>query len=163
MMVKHRQLACQVGVFIEHPPKNSMASFYFTSTMLDEGTTFIFGSWICVANGLVGFNSNLANSRKLEASTPTRSNNLDKFIDSLNELLLPDHAEEIETMFIFDANSTHAAPGLLVLDSNLSRDATQSESLSNLEEDLDRLLKFGDEGAIVSREALVFDNYSGSD
>jgi hypothetical protein len=44
-------------VFIEHPPKNLMASFNFTSTMLDEGTTFVFGSWICIANGLGGFNS----------------------------------------------------------------------------------------------------------
>jgi hypothetical protein len=55
MAVKHRQLARQVGVFIEHPPENSMASFSFTSTVLDEGTTFIFGSWICVTNGLGGF------------------------------------------------------------------------------------------------------------
>jgi hypothetical protein len=69
--VKHRQLALQVGVFIEHPLENSMASFSFTSTVLDEGTTFIFGSWICIANGLGGFNSHLADSRKPEASTPT--------------------------------------------------------------------------------------------
>jgi hypothetical protein len=41
--IKHPQLARQVGVFIEHPPKNSMASFSFTNTMPDEGTTFIFG------------------------------------------------------------------------------------------------------------------------
>jgi hypothetical protein len=46
-----------------------MASFYFTSTVLDEGTTFIFGSWICVANGLGGFNGHLANFKKPEAST----------------------------------------------------------------------------------------------
>jgi hypothetical protein len=44
MAVKHRQLACQVGVFIEHPLENSMASLSFTSTVLDEGTTLIFGS-----------------------------------------------------------------------------------------------------------------------
>jgi hypothetical protein len=44
MVVKHRQLARQVGVFIEHPPENSMASFNFTSAELGEGTTFIFGS-----------------------------------------------------------------------------------------------------------------------
>jgi hypothetical protein len=44
--VKHRQLVCQIGVFIEHPPENSRASFCFTSTVLDEGTSFIFGSWI---------------------------------------------------------------------------------------------------------------------
>jgi hypothetical protein len=53
MAVKHRQLACQVGVFIEHPPENSMASFSFTSTVLDEGTMLVFGSWIWVANGSV--------------------------------------------------------------------------------------------------------------
>jgi hypothetical protein len=27
-------------VFIEHPPENSIASFNFTSAVLDEGTTF---------------------------------------------------------------------------------------------------------------------------
>jgi hypothetical protein len=33
-----------VGVFIEHPWENLMATFHLTSTVLDEGTTFIFGS-----------------------------------------------------------------------------------------------------------------------
>jgi hypothetical protein len=41
---KHRQLARYVGVFIEHPPDNSMASFSFTITVLDKVATFIFGS-----------------------------------------------------------------------------------------------------------------------
>jgi hypothetical protein len=31
-------------VFIEDPPANSMASFNFTSAVLEEGTTFTFGS-----------------------------------------------------------------------------------------------------------------------
>jgi hypothetical protein len=44
MAVKYRQLVHQVGVFIEHPSENSMASFNFTSAVLDESTTFIFGS-----------------------------------------------------------------------------------------------------------------------
>jgi hypothetical protein len=94
--VKHQQLVCQVGVFIEHPPENSMASLRFTSTMLDEGTTFIFGSWICVAKGLGGFNSHLIDSRKPEASKPTRSNDLDEFINNLDELLFPNLARQIE-------------------------------------------------------------------
>jgi hypothetical protein len=51
MAVKHRQLARQAGVFIEHPLENSMASLSFTSNVLIEGTTFVFGSWICVING----------------------------------------------------------------------------------------------------------------
>jgi hypothetical protein len=44
LAVKHRQLARRVGVFIEHPLANLVASFDFTSIMLDEGTTFTFGS-----------------------------------------------------------------------------------------------------------------------
>jgi hypothetical protein len=43
-----------------------MASLSFTSTVLDEGTTFFFGSWICIANGLGGFNSHPVDSRKPE-------------------------------------------------------------------------------------------------
>jgi hypothetical protein len=80
-----------------------MASFNFTSTVPDEGTTFIFGSWICDANGSGGFNSHLADSRKLEAFAATRCSNLGKFIDNLNKLPLPDLAGEIEMMSVFDA------------------------------------------------------------
>jgi hypothetical protein len=136
-----------------------MASFSSTSTVLDEGTTFIFGSWICVANSLGGFNGHLADSRKPEASTPTRRSNLDEFIDNLNELLLPDLAGEIEMTSVFDVTSTRAAPGLLGSNSNRFEEATQSESLSDLEEDLDHLLKLRDKGATACRGAPVFDNY----
>jgi hypothetical protein len=53
MAVKHRQPARQLGVFIEHPLENLMASLSFTSTVLDEGTIFFFGFWICVANLMI--------------------------------------------------------------------------------------------------------------
>jgi hypothetical protein len=147
-------------VFIEHPLENSMASFSFTSTVLDEGILFIFGSWICVTNGLCGFNSHLADSRKPEVSTPTRRSNLD-------ELLLPDLAGQIERMSVFDATSTRAAPELVGSDSNQFEETTQSESLSDLEEDLDRLLKLEDAGATAYRPLpppppRIFDNYSDS-
>jgi hypothetical protein len=75
VVVKHRQLTRQIGVFIEHPLENSMSSFNFTSTVLDESTTFIFGSWIYVTNGLGGFHSHLVDSRKSS---------------DLDDLLLPD-------------------------------------------------------------------------
>jgi hypothetical protein len=52
-------------------------------------------------------------------------------------LLLLDLAGEIEKMSVFDATSTPAAPGLLGSDSNRSEEATQSKSLSDMEEDLD--------------------------
>jgi hypothetical protein len=90
-------------LFIEHPPENSMASLSFTSTVLDEGTTFIFGSWICVVNGLGGFHSHLADCKKPKVSTPTRRSNLDEFIENLNELLLPDLVRQIKKMSIFNA------------------------------------------------------------
>jgi hypothetical protein len=122
--VKHRQLARQVGAFIEHPPENSMASF--TNAMLDEGTTFIFGSWICVANLLGGFNSHLANSKEPEDSSSTTSSNLD-------DMLLPDLAQQTEKMSVFNAISTRDAPGLVGSDPNRFVKTTRSKSLSNLE------------------------------
>jgi hypothetical protein len=97
---------------MEHPLENSMASLSFTSNVLDEGTTFIFGFWIYIANGLGGFNSHLIESRKSEASAATRCSNLDSFIDDLDELLLPDLPRQIESTSIFDATPSRAAPGL---------------------------------------------------
>jgi hypothetical protein len=128
-----------------------MASLSFTSTVLDEGTTLIFGSWICVANSLGGFISHLVNSRKPYASAATRCSNLNYFIDDLDELLLPDLARQIERMFVFYATSIHAALGLLRSNSNRSKEAMQSKSLSDLEEDLNRLFKIRDKGGTVHR------------
>jgi hypothetical protein len=70
-----------------------IASFNFTGTVLDESTTFIFGSWIRVANGLGGFNSHLANSKELEVFSSTSSSDLDDFIDNLDDMLLPNLAQ----------------------------------------------------------------------
>jgi hypothetical protein len=80
--------------------------------VLDEGTTFIFGSWICITNGLGGFNSHLIDSRKPEAPAATQRSNLDSFIDDLDKLLLPDLPRQIENTSIFNATPSCAAPGL---------------------------------------------------
>jgi hypothetical protein len=85
---------------MEHPLENSMVFFNFTSAMLNEGTTFIFGSWICIANSLGGFNSHLVDSRKPEASTTNQGSDLDEFIDNLDELLLPGLVLHIKMMSI---------------------------------------------------------------
>jgi hypothetical protein len=154
VVVKHRQLARQVGVFIEHLSENSMASFSFTSTVPDEGTTLDFSSWICIANSSGGFNSPLGDSRKPEAFAAIQRSNLNEFINNLDELLLPDLAKEIERMSVFDATSTRAALELVGSDSNRSEEATWFESLFDLEEDLDRLLKLEDEGATACRGPL---------
>jgi hypothetical protein len=67
--------------------------------------------------------------------------------------LLPDLALQIEKMSVFDATSTHDAPDLVGWDSNRSEGPTQSKSLSDLEEDLDLLLKLKDVGATTCRGA----------
>jgi hypothetical protein len=139
-----------------------MASLCSTIVVLDEDTTFIFGSWICVANGLGGFNSHLVDSRKPEASTSTQSRDLDQFIDNLDKLLLPDLVLQIEKMFVFDVTCTRDAPELVGSDSNQSEGTTQSKSLFDLEKDLDLLLKLKDVGATACWGAPVFDNYSDS-
>jgi hypothetical protein len=79
--------------------------------VLDEGTTFIFGSWICIANCSGGFNSHLVDNREPEASAATQCSRLDEFVDNLDEMLLPDLAREIEEESVSDVISTCAAPG----------------------------------------------------
>jgi hypothetical protein len=68
-------------VFIEHPPENSMASFNFTSAVPDEGTTFTLSSWV---------HRQLANPKKLEASAPTSSHDIDNLADDLGGIKLFD-------------------------------------------------------------------------
>jgi hypothetical protein len=77
-------------VFIEHPPANSMALFNFTSAVLDEGTTFTFGSWVSVANDSGGFNSHRANTREPEASAPASCHDIDDLAKDLREIRLFD-------------------------------------------------------------------------
>jgi hypothetical protein len=84
VVVKHRQLARQVGAFIEHPPENSMVSFNFTSVVLDEGTAFTFGSWLCIADDGGGFNSHHAETSEPTASTPPSCHDIDDFVDGLH-------------------------------------------------------------------------------
>jgi hypothetical protein len=59
----------------------------------------------------------------------------------------------MEEMSVFDVTSTRAAPELVGSDSNRYEEPSQSKSLSDLEEDLDRLLKLEDAGATACRGA----------
>jgi hypothetical protein len=101
---------------------------------------------------LGGFNSHLVDSRKPKASTPTKHSDHDEFIDNLDELLIPDLVRQIEKMSVSNTTSTYAASELVGSNINRSKETTQSKSLSDLEEDLDLLLKAKDMGA--SRGAL---------
>jgi hypothetical protein len=51
--------------------------------VLEEGVAFIFGSWICTANGSGGFGSHLTNPRQSEASTPTSNRDNDELTDNI--------------------------------------------------------------------------------
>ena len=62
----NRHLVCQIGVFIEDPLENSMASFNFNYVMPNKDTTFIFGSWVSGANGSGGFNNHVVDTREPE-------------------------------------------------------------------------------------------------
>jgi hypothetical protein len=67
-----------------------MASFNFTSVVLNEGTAFTFGSWVCIANGRGGFDSHLANTKEVEAYAPASCRDIDDLADDLGEIRLSD-------------------------------------------------------------------------
>ena len=90
MAAKHRQLARQVGDFIKIDPANSMATFSFDCTMLNQGTTFVFGSWVCIANGSCRFNSHLADAREPEASASASRSNIDELAADLDAIKIFD-------------------------------------------------------------------------
>ena len=68
MTVKHRQLAPTVGPISDDLPTNSMVSPNFNNA-LEEGTTFTFGSWTCIADGSGGFTNHLADQESVESNS----------------------------------------------------------------------------------------------
>ena len=70
-----------------------------------RGATFIFGSWVCIANGSGGFDSHLTNSPTPKISASEDSNKLARSHDR-SVMLLPDLAKEIETKLENNSSST---------------------------------------------------------
>ena len=101
---KHRQLARQVGDSASLSA-SSMATFALSTTAPPQGVTFIFGSWVCVANGSGGFDSHLTNSPTPKSSMSEDSNKLARSHDR-GVMLLPDLAKEIEAKLEDNSNST---------------------------------------------------------
>jgi hypothetical protein len=171
--VKHRQLARQVGVRIEDSPANSMASFKFTSAVLPKGMAFIFGSWVCVADGVGYFRRHTIDIMKPKTLVGSFHSKLDEFIDNLDELLIHGSTRKIEEESVFNAAPPRAATTTLGSDSLQSedlrsrsrlgprnsatelREANNSESLSVLEKDLDFLLQIRKPEATAQRGAVV--------
>jgi hypothetical protein len=52
-----------------------------STTVPEDGTTFIFSPWVCVANGQGSFDSHIANPMKPEAPSPASSHGVDTLAD----------------------------------------------------------------------------------
>jgi hypothetical protein len=98
-----------------------MASFKFTSVVPPQGTTFVFGSWVCVADGAGSFRRFLID---MKPKTPTASfhSDLDEFVDNLDDLLIHGSATRTEEESAFGTTPSSTATTLLGLDSFQSKD-----------------------------------------
>ena len=155
-----------------------MASFTFNTMVLDQGTTFVFGSWFYVANGSGGFNSHLTNPREPEAIS-VKSSNIANRSSDLGEMLLPDLAKEIEEKLAIIASSTRSQIKLRLEPTRPKIHCVQPifwlHSASSVYRKLIKSIYFAQEkgldhpvyvehiNATASREAPVFDVYSDSD
>jgi hypothetical protein len=137
-----------------------MASFNFIKSVPSQGTTFVFGSWVCIADGADNFRRFLVDMRPKTLAADPRSS-LDKFVDELNNLPLHTSAAQVEMESAPGSTSFGVATTSPSLDLFQSRDphgrsqlgsckpATDLQetnvagSLSMLEKDLDLLLQDG--------------------
>jgi hypothetical protein len=154
----------------EDPPASSMASFRFIRSVPSQGTTFVFGSWVCIADGAGSFRRFLVDMKPKTSAADLRSN-LDKFVDGLDNLPLHASVAQIELEFAPASTSSGVVATPPGLDSSQSRDlhnrsqlglcdlatdfqeAHDSGSLSMFEKDLDSLLQIGKLEATTCRGA----------
>jgi hypothetical protein len=170
--VKHRQLARQVAERVKDPSASLMASFQFTRSVPSQGTTFVFGSWVCIKDGAGNFYRFLIDMKPKTPAAGLRSD-LDKFVDDLDDLSIHASAVKIEVESAPNATSSGAAVTSFGLDSFQSKDlrsrsrlgsrnlandlqeANISQSLYALEKDLDSLLQLGGPEATACRGLRV--------
>jgi len=155
-----------------------MATFAFSTMAFPQGATFFFGSWICVGNGLHGFDNHLTKPMKPEAIS-SESCNAIAGSDDHGDMLLPNLAKEIEQKHDIYSSSTRTQ-----IDFSLS--PTRVETLnpqpifglcnvssayqrmiksiySSYEASLDQTTYIENSSTTASREAPIFDVYSDSD
>jgi hypothetical protein len=160
-------------VRIEDPPANLMASFKFTSVVPPHGMTFVFSSWVCIADGASDFYRFTIDVMKPKYLAANFHSELDEFVDNLDDLSTHGSAKKTEEESVFNATPPRAATTMLGSDSlqfenlrNRSRlglrnsatehqEANNSESLSTLEKDLDYLLQIGKSEATACRGLRV--------
>jgi hypothetical protein len=88
-----------------------------------QGTTFIFGSWVCVADGAGDFRRFTIDVMKPKTLAASFHSNLDEFVDNFDDLPTHGSATKTEEESIFNATLPYAAMSMLGSD--------QSENLHN--------------------------------
>jgi hypothetical protein len=99
-----------------------MASFQFTRSVPSYGTTFIFGSWVCVADGEGDFHRFLVDVKPKTPAAFSQSD-LDKFVDDLDDLSIHGSATRVEEESASGTTSSGAATTFLGLDLFQSEDS----------------------------------------
>jgi hypothetical protein len=98
-----------------------MAAFKFSRSVPSQGTTFIFGSWVCVVDGVADFRRFLVDMKPKISAVDSRSN-LDKFVKDFDDLSTRASATKIEMESALGATSSSVAATSLGLDSFQSKD-----------------------------------------
>jgi phage protein D len=150
-----------------------MASFKFTNPVLPEGTMFIFGSWVCIADSAGDFRQFTIDVTKPKTLVASFHSKLNEFVDILDDSLIHGSTRKIEEESASNATPPRAATTTLRSDSFQFEDlrsrsrlglrnsatelqeANKSESLSVLEKDLDYLLQIGKPEATARRGLQV--------
>ena len=84
---KHRQLARQVGDSVSSPT-NSMAGSS-NANSVPKGTTLVFGSWACTADGKGGFSSHLVTPKSPRSKTRSQLAGICESADLDEKRVLP--------------------------------------------------------------------------
>ena len=101
-----------------------MATFAFSTMAFPQGATFVFGSWVCITDGLGSFDSHLANPTTLEAISSESCNDLSRS-DDHGDMLLPDLAKEIEMKLEDDSSFTRTQIDLKPISSRIETPTAQ--------------------------------------
>ena len=148
-----------------------MATFAFSNMAPPQGATFIFSSWVCVADGSGGFDSHLTNSPTLKITTSEDCNKLARS-DDHSIMLLPDLAKKIEAKLEDISSSTRTQINLKPKPTRIetplaqpifglrNASSTYKQMIRSIyENSLDHLLYIENHSVTASREAPVFDVY----
>ena len=109
---KHRQLAHQVGDSASSPT-NSMAGSS-NANSVPEGTTLVFGSWACTADGTGGFFSHLVTPKLPKPKTSSQLAGIRESADPDEKRVLPeldsDNPENVQLQLELLVQSSSTQP-----------------------------------------------------